>query len=103
LIVHTGWTWEYIDAHMTLPRLAAMTRRWKLTPPPAVQLARISQYLGIAPQERKAESPRELAQKASEIGVPIMNKLPDDPCLKFLDPRVPIGAGLDFIVEDAAP
>ena len=82
---------------MTLRRLAALTKQWKASPPPGVQLARIARFLGL--QDAKESRPvteRELAQQASEMGVPVMNKLPDDPCLKFLDPSVPIGAGLDF-------
>lgn len=43
----TGWTWEYIDAHMTLPRLYAMHRSWETLPPPAIQLARIASFFGI--------------------------------------------------------
>lgn len=28
-----GWTWEYIDDHMTLPRLAAITKFQDKNPP----------------------------------------------------------------------
>lgn len=28
-----GWTWEYVDEYMTLPRLAALTEHWTRTPP----------------------------------------------------------------------
>jgi hypothetical protein len=51
LINLTGWTWEYIDACMTLPRLYAMHESWQTIPPPAIQLARIATFLGIAPKE----------------------------------------------------
>jgi hypothetical protein len=30
LACETGWTWEYIGEHMTLPRLYAFDRYWKL-------------------------------------------------------------------------
>ena len=33
LIARTGWTWEYIDEHMSVPRLEAMNRQWERTPP----------------------------------------------------------------------
>ncbi len=29
----TGWTWDYVLDAMTLPRLAAFARHWKLYPP----------------------------------------------------------------------
>lgn len=34
-----GWSWEYIDEHMTLPRLAALTRYWDQFPPLHVLVA----------------------------------------------------------------
>jgi hypothetical protein len=49
LISLTGWTWEYIDANMTFPRLYAMHRSWKSIPPPAIQLMRIAAFLGVEP------------------------------------------------------
>jgi hypothetical protein len=39
LIACTGWTWEYIDNHMTVPRLSAMTRYWNQNPPVHVLVA----------------------------------------------------------------
>ena len=29
----TGWTWEYIGQHLTLPRLYEMQRYWEQHPP----------------------------------------------------------------------
>ena len=46
LISQTGWTWEYIDAHMDIPRLLAMNRHWRQHPP---LQAMVQAYLGIKP------------------------------------------------------
>jgi hypothetical protein len=49
LIACTGWTWEYIDDHMTIPRLSAMTRYWNQNPPVHVLVAG---YIGYeAPED----------------------------------------------------
>jgi hypothetical protein len=29
----TGWTWEYVGQHLTLPRLAALNKYWQHNPP----------------------------------------------------------------------
>lgn len=33
VITATGWTWEYLDEFVTLPRLNAITRHWLKFPP----------------------------------------------------------------------
>jgi hypothetical protein len=38
-----GWTWEYVDDEMTLPRLHAIFRQWKRFPPVHIMVAN---YLG---------------------------------------------------------
>ena len=43
----TGWTWEYVGEHMTLPRLAALERYMKRHPPVNFLLA---SFLGHKPQ-----------------------------------------------------
>ena len=55
LISQTGWTWEYIDAHMDIPRLIAMNRHWRQHPPLQVM---VQNYLGIKP----APEPRHTAE-----------------------------------------
>ena len=35
----TGWTWEYIDEFVTLPRLDALRKYWEKTPPAHVSVA----------------------------------------------------------------
>ncbi len=44
LIACTGWTWDYIDQHMTLPRLIAMNSYWTEHPP--LHLL-VSAYFGV--------------------------------------------------------
>ena len=39
-----GWTWEYVDEYMTLPRLREITDYWEYQPPVHLLIAR---YLGI--------------------------------------------------------
>jgi len=43
----TGWTWEYIDDYMTLPRLEALTRYARNAPPVHVSAAAIAVSLGM--------------------------------------------------------
>ena len=33
LVATLGWTWEYIDTCMTVPRLLALTEHWQESPP----------------------------------------------------------------------
>jgi hypothetical protein len=39
IITSTGYTYEYVDDYMTLPRLAELQAYWKDTPPVHVSLA----------------------------------------------------------------
>jgi hypothetical protein len=32
-VISTGWTWEYIDDNMTLPRMEALNQYWVDNPP----------------------------------------------------------------------
>jgi hypothetical protein len=49
LITVTGWTWEYINEYMTLPRLYAMDSYWESRPPTHMMVAA---YLGIKKQPK---------------------------------------------------
>jgi hypothetical protein len=40
VIAATGWTWEYIDVNLTLPRLEALQKHWLDCPPIHVTAAR---------------------------------------------------------------
>ena len=44
----TGWTWDYVEEHMTMPRLKALHEEWRRHPPVPLMIAA---YLGIKPQE----------------------------------------------------
>jgi hypothetical protein len=57
IIAGTGWTWEYIDEFMTLPRLNAMRKVWDQYPPVNVTAAL---FAGIK-TERAATPMREAA------------------------------------------
>ncbi|WP_374513782.1 hypothetical protein [Niveibacterium sp.] len=74
---------------MTLPRLAALTRRWKSLPPAAVSIGRIAQWLGAVPKETAKGDP---LQQIQQSGIPASDRLPEDPDLAFLDHDVPLGA-----------
>ncbi len=53
VIERTGWTWEYIDTSMDIPRLSALNKRWRKNPP----LREMMQaYLGIEPEVREEPS-----------------------------------------------
>jgi hypothetical protein len=58
---NTGWTWDYVEWQLDVPRLAALSAQWRQLPPPALQLARIARFLGlevsVAASSPAAESP----------------------------------------------
>lgn len=39
-----GWTWEYVDEFMTIPRFMEMTSYWKENPPTHILVAA---YMGV--------------------------------------------------------
>lgn len=92
----TGWTWEYIDNHVTLPQVEALSRFWSHTPPVAIQLRRIARFLGLPDMPSAAvakpevpDRPRSLGadlHELSQMGLPIMQGFPNDPMLALLDP-----------------
>jgi hypothetical protein len=45
-----GWTWEYVDECMTLPRLDSLSNYWSDHPPVHKMIAA---YLGIKPKSSK--------------------------------------------------
>lgn len=45
----TGWSWEYIDEYMTLPRLSGMMEYWNEHPPLHILLAA---FMGVKPSRR---------------------------------------------------
>ncbi len=44
IIDRTGWSWEYIDDHMDIPRLLKMNKFWRENPPLREM---VQAYLGI--------------------------------------------------------
>jgi len=54
LIEAFGWSWEYIDEEMTLPRMEAITKRWEVVPPLSVSIASIASALGVKREPKKA-------------------------------------------------
>jgi hypothetical protein len=41
----TGWRWDYVEDHLTMPRLRALKRYWAQSPPPHLLLALIARAL----------------------------------------------------------
>lgn len=73
---------------MTLPQVQALNDFWRTCPPAAMQLRRISLFLGIKPdaiERHVAATPDEAMQEAQAAGLPVMHGRPDDPLLAFLD------------------
>lgn len=58
VIAATGWTWEYIDEFLTLPRLAAMNRYWAVNPPLHLM---VQGYLGYSKPKVRQEDNTEQA------------------------------------------
>jgi len=50
IIDRTGWSWEYIDDQMDIPRLLKMNRYWRTNPPVREM---VQAYLGIAADDDK--------------------------------------------------
>lgn len=47
MCAETGWTWEYVDEEMTLPRLDEFTKLWNRHPPLRVAVHAIAIALGM--------------------------------------------------------
>lgn len=56
LILETGWTWEYVDEEMTIPRIMGFRAVWKQTPPLRVALAALLKGFGGGSDEVAAGS-----------------------------------------------
>ncbi len=50
IIDRTGWSWEYIDDHMDIPRLLKMNKFWRENPPLRDM---VQAYLGIQIETEK--------------------------------------------------
>lgn len=93
----TGWTWLHVRHQCDLPTYFALCKAWHDVPPPAVQLRRISQYLGLVPNA-SPDSPRmaagsssdpsteqDIAVAAAMAGLPAFDGRPIDPMLDLID------------------
>lgn len=69
LITDTGWTWDYIDEYMTLPRAEALGALWATRPPLARAVAGIAAALGVRPAERPQPAGQSLQALAAELGM----------------------------------
>jgi len=65
----TGWTWEYIDETMTLPRFYSLLDFWEVTPPLARSINEVRMmlrlYFGIkdkTPHKKKEMTEEEFKQ-----------------------------------------
>lgn len=78
---------------MTLPQVYALDAYWHATPPAALQLRRIAQWLGIkdpppkvqASAKRPPPTPESAIQQAMAAGIPVFYGRPNDPMLDLLD------------------
>lgn len=52
MITVTGWTFEYIDDHMTVPRLRALSEYWEHSPPVHVLVAA---YMGVGKKDKATD------------------------------------------------
>lgn len=92
---NTGWTWQHVRHQCDLPTYFALCEWWGEVPPPAVQLRRIAQYLGLQagadPATRRMATPatpssqQDIAMAAAMAGMPAMQGRPADPMLDLID------------------
>ncbi len=54
----TGWTWDYVEDTLTVPRLKSLYVEWKKHPPIPILLAA---FMGIKPVEKG--EPSELVER----------------------------------------
>lgn len=53
MVACTGWTWDYVEQELDVPRLTALTTYWRNNPPLHVMVAA---YLGIKPKATPKEN-----------------------------------------------
>ncbi len=95
---NTGWTWQHVRSDCDLPTYFALCDWWHEVPPPAVQLRRIAQFLGLhagadpaTPRMASTTTPtnpssaQDIAMAASMAGMRAFDGRPDDPMLDLID------------------
>lgn len=69
-----GYTWEYIDRNMTLPKLNALIERWKIVPPLSAAVAGIAAFLGVTFDTQQAsENAQDMLAKAKSDAMALNN------------------------------
>lgn len=58
IVTTTGWTWEYVDEFMTLPRLNELRQYWEKEPPVHVSVA--AYFLGKTEDSASPQDPGNL-------------------------------------------
>ena len=59
----TGWTWDYVEETLTIPRLKALYGEWRVNPPLPIIVAA---FLGVKPKEEG--STEELVERVMGLG-----------------------------------
>lgn len=68
LLIDTfGWSWEYVDEEMTLPRMEAIAKHWETVPPLSVSLASIAAALGVKRSDKK-ETGQDMGELIGALG-----------------------------------
>ena len=78
LICETGWTWEYVDERMTLPRLRDFIDHWKTAPPLRISVGAL---IGAGKKEKivqkeslpnsSASDMAAMVEELAGIGIPL--------------------------------
>jgi hypothetical protein len=100
-VSNTGWTWQHVRLECDLPTYFALCDLWHEVPPPAVQLRRIAQFLGLQAGADPAtprmaattalatpatpSSQQDIAMAASMAGMRAIDGRPADPMLDLID------------------
>lgn len=84
MVSATGWTWDYCEWQVDIPRLAALNRNWRRFPPPAIQLTRIAARLGIDTQPAPAAAMTESDNQQASM---LMEMFPSGELPKILTPE----------------
>ncbi len=95
---NTGWTWQHVRSECDLPTYFALCDWWHDVPPPAVQLRRIAQFIGLQAdaspatprmasngQQASPSSQQEIATAAGMAGLHAIDGRPADPMLDLID------------------
>jgi hypothetical protein len=65
-MVSMGWTWDYIDWHVDLIKLAALTKYWVKHPPAHIVLGDICFMLQEFMGFERQQAPKEYEENADE-------------------------------------